>query len=58
MIPGSLDDGEPLRLREQFSALRTQVRRYFWLWIACQTLKGIVTTTFIWVPMAYLYLAR
>lgn len=34
MIPGSLDDGEPLRLRERISALRTQVRRCFWLWIA------------------------
>lgn len=27
----------------------------FWAWIAYQTIKGLITTTLIWVPLAYYY---
>ena len=37
---------------------RAILKRYFWLWIAYQTVKGLATTTFIWVPLAYLFLAK
>lgn len=57
MIPGSLDaDGEPLRLSAALLRFKAWLRRYFWLWIAYQTVKGIATTTIIWAPMLYLWL--
>jgi len=27
----------------------------FWAWIGYQTIKGILTTTLIWIPLAYYY---
>lgn len=27
----------------------------FWLWIAYQCIKGTLTTTFIWVPLLYVW---
>jgi len=57
VIPGSLDaDGEPLRLSVVFQRFKAWVRRYFWLGIAYQTVKGIATTTIIWAPLLYLWL--
>ncbi len=37
---------------------RRHLKRYFWLWIAWQTVKGITTTTIIWAPLAYMYLSQ
>lgn len=28
----------------------------FWAWIAYQTVKGTLTTTFIWAPLVYLWM--
>lgn len=28
-------------------------KNLFWAWIAYQTVKGTMTTTFIWVPLLY-----
>lgn len=56
MIPGSLESGEPQGFRSTFCAFKVWIRRYFWLWIAYQTIKGITTTTVIWAPLAYMYL--
>lgn len=56
MIPGSLGDGESLDIRGSFRAFRKWVRQYVWLWIAYQTIKGLLTTTFIWAPLLYIYL--
>ncbi|WP_172403338.1 hypothetical protein [Ensifer aridi] len=58
MIPGSLDAGERLNIRGAFQAFKVWVRRYFWLWIAYQIVKGIITTTIVWAPLAYLYLGK
>lgn len=33
-------------------------RGLFWAWIAYQTVKGSLTTCFIWVPMIYYYVTR
>lgn len=33
------------------------LRRYFWLWVAYQTVKGLATTTLVWLPLLYLFLA-
>lgn len=30
-------------------------KNLFWAWIAYQTIKGTMTTTFIWVPLIYLW---
>lgn len=27
-------------------------RKVFWAWIAYQTIKGILTTSLIWIPLA------
>lgn len=31
-------------------------KQMFWAWIAYQTIKGTLTTAFIWIPLAYLWL--
>lgn len=56
MIPGSLDWGEPLGIRNVLRSFRSRVKRYIWLWIAYQAIKGITTMTLIWAPLIYLYL--
>jgi hypothetical protein len=55
MIPGSLGDGEHITPRFLLRDIKSVVRRYVWLWIAYQTIKGIASTTIIWVPLAYLW---
>jgi len=54
VIPGSLDSGEPLDIKGSLRTLKAWIRRYFWLWIAYQTIKGIITTTVVWVPLVYM----
>ena len=27
----------------------------FWIWIAYQSIKGTLTTTFIWAPLIYMH---
>lgn len=58
MIPGSLDSDEPFNFKEAFPRFKVWLRRYFWLWIAYQTVKGITTTTVIWGPLLYMYFRR
>lgn len=31
-------------------------KNLFWAWIAYQSVKGILTTTFIWLPLLYLWI--
>lgn len=31
-------------------------KQAFWLWIAYQATKGVITTTFIWIPLIYAWL--
>jgi hypothetical protein len=58
MIPGSLGSDETIDLKAAFRSFKVWLRRYVWLWIAYQTVKGITTTTVIWVPILYMYLRR
>lgn len=39
------------------SRFATWIRRYFWLWIAYQTVKGLATTPFVWLPLLYVFLS-
>lgn len=57
MIPGSLGEGE-VSLRDLSRGVggvrrrfRKAIRRYFWLWIAYQTVKGTATLTLVWLPL-------
>ncbi|MCB9991994.1 MAG: hypothetical protein H6867_11610 [Rhodospirillales bacterium] len=40
-------------------AKRDRFKRFgkhaFWIWIGYQTVKGTLTTTFIWAPLIYLH---
>ncbi|MCP5361314.1 MAG: hypothetical protein H6908_01530 [Hyphomicrobiales bacterium] len=38
-------------------AIKTS-KRAFYAWIAYQTIKGLITTTFIWIPLIYYYLTH
>lgn len=64
MIPGSLDPGEPMAIGAVLgrflspARLLALVRRHLWLWIAYQSIKGIVTSTLFWGPLLYMYLSR
>lgn len=52
MMPGSLA-GLTIdwkRARTVWPRFRKAMRRYFWLWIAYQTLKGTLTLCLIWLP--------
>ncbi len=33
-------------------------KHMFWAWIAYQCIKGILTTTFIWIPLLYLWFSK
>ncbi len=39
-----------------FQKIKKPGKQAFWLWILYQTVKGTLTTTFIWVPLAYAWL--
>ena len=42
----------PARGRDRF----VRFGKYsFWIWIGYQTIKGTLTTTFIWVPLIYMH---
>lgn len=59
MIPGSLGEGQmELNIKGRLLKIREFCRRYFWLWIAYQTVKGLTTTTLIWAPLAWLWFER
>ena len=45
-------------LKQRMQKMKTMGKRGFWLWIIYQTIKGTLTTTFIWVPMIYYYFTQ
>ena len=53
MIPGSLEgiDIDWGRIKAVWPRFRALLRRYFWLWIAYQTIKGTLTLCLIWLPI-------
>jgi hypothetical protein len=59
VIPGFLGEGVfEWNVRGGLQQLIAQCRRYFWLWIADQAIKGLTTTTLIWAPLAIWWLDR
>jgi len=42
-----------MRLSDARARLTQSAAGAFWLWIAYQTIKGLLTTTFIWAPLIY-----
>lgn len=57
MIPGSLgsDDMDFAAIGRWIKGLS---KHFFAGWIIYQTVKGTLTTTFIWAPMIYYYFAK
>jgi hypothetical protein len=41
------------RMKEKFSK---HGKKLFWAWIIYHTIKGILTTSLIWIPLIYLWL--
>ena len=37
------------------NSIKEFCKRYFWLWIIYQAIKGAITTSLIWVPLIYYY---
>lgn len=42
----------------EWRRLKKPGKHLFWLWITYQTIKGTLTTTFIWVPLLYLWMHK
>lgn len=59
MIPGSLEGFEIdwKRVRSAWPRFRAAIRKYFWLWIAYQTVKGTMTFSLIWLPLWWAFRA-
>jgi hypothetical protein len=36
--------------------IRKPGKKVFWIWVTYQAVKGIITTTVIWIPLAYVWL--
>lgn len=45
-------------VRAALSYLKQNRKRLFWLWIAYQTVKGLLTLSLIWLPLLLLWLNR
>jgi hypothetical protein len=59
MIPGSLGEGIcEWNVRGGMQRLKAHCSRYFWLWITYQTIKGLTTTTLVWVPLVIWWFDR
>ena len=40
------------------NSIKEFCKRYFWLWIIYQAIKGAITTSLIWVPLIYYYFTK
>ena len=49
-----INNFNPLRI---FSYLKSHKKELFWVWIFYQSIKGIVTLSFIWIPL-WIYLKK
>lgn len=45
-------------VRGPLSYLKQNKKRLFWLWIAYQSVKGLLTLSLIWLPLLLLWLNR
>ncbi len=44
------------RLPGVFYKIKKPGKNMFWAWVVYQCIKGILTTTFIWIPLLYVWL--
>ena len=42
------------RIKDIFS--KENRKKFFWLWVVYQAIKGIITLSLIWIPLLLLYL--
>jgi len=41
--------------KQLFGRFKKPGKQFFWAWVTYQFIKGTLTTTFIWVPMLYMW---
>lgn len=41
--------------KKSFLKLKESGKTVFWVWVFYQCVKGTLTTTFIWIPLIYLW---
>jgi hypothetical protein len=44
--------------RQALRTLSARKKELFWVWIAYQSVKGLITTSLIWVPLILLWLKQ
>ena len=44
--------------RQALKTLSARKKELFWVWIAYQSIKGLITTSLIWVPLIFLWLKQ
>ena len=44
------------RLRSSIDWLNKNKKRFFWWWVGYQAIKGMLTLSLIWIPLALLWL--
>jgi len=44
--------------RQAVKNLNAHKKELFWVWIAYQSIKGLITTSLIWVPLIMLWLGQ
>ena len=42
-------------VKEMIAHIKRHKKELFWIWIAYQTIKGLITLTFIWLPLWLLW---
>lgn len=40
-------------LLQKLAMLKDHKKELFWVWVAYQTVKGMMTTSLIWIPLLY-----
>lgn len=44
-----------LKIKTGIATLKANKKQLFWAWIAYQCVKGILTTSLIWIPLLVAY---
>ena len=44
--------------RQALKTISARKKELFWVWIAYQSVKGLITTSLIWVPLILLWFGR
>lgn len=51
-------DGIKFTPRQWIKTLKARKKELFWLWIAYQSIKGMITLTIIWIPLWFAWKSR